>query len=171
MGKLKRLISLFVNINYIAGYIAGALIFAICCLAFFEVISRGVFSSPTRWSLGISQFLFIYSIFLGSAYCFLKDGHIRIEILIDALSEGKRKALLILGYMLTSVFLFVLIWKGFEAFANAYRHGWQTVTAVQVPTFTVNGIIPIGSVIMLLAIIVKCVEVYKNTSERENNNV
>jgi len=168
----NKIYILFKRINYWAGIIAGFLIFLICVLSFFEVISRAVFNNPTRWSLCISQYIFLYSIFLGSAYCFLKDGHIRVELILDKLSKHFRGMMLVFGYIITAFFLVILTWKGLDLFFRSYQSGWRTVTAVQVPTCWINIIIPIGSILMITALIVKSIEVLdkrKGEGERDSH--
>lgn len=133
---------------------SGFLVFIMCILSTYEAISRTVFNAPTKWTISISAFLMIYAILLSSAYCFLKEGHIRIELLLDKVGEGLSRFLLIIGYLICAVVVVLLGWKGLILTTRSIAGGWLTQTAVQVPIGYINIAIPIGSLFMLLALFV-----------------
>lgn len=131
---------------------SGFLIFIMSVLSTFEAVVRTVFNAPTKWTLPISIFLMIYAIFLSSAYCFFQDGHIRIDILLDKLGESQRLILYKTNYVLSALLLSLLCWKGFTLTYRSFQYKWLTQTALQVPIGYVNIAIPIGCVIMILAL-------------------
>ncbi|MDO9535176.1 MAG: TRAP transporter small permease [Bacillota bacterium] len=131
---------------------SGFLIFIMCLLSTYEALSRTVFSFPTKWSLTISVFFMVYAIFLSSAYCFLKEGHIRIELILDKLGGAKRRIVLGIGHLICAVVVGVLGWRGIVLTSRSFAGGWLTQTAFQVPIAYINIAIPIGCCFMLLAL-------------------
>lgn len=150
----KVSLAFVVNINKGAARLAGGLIFIISLFAGYEALSRNLFGMPTKWSLNISQFLLLYAVFLGSGYCFLRGGHIRIEIVTARIKGASHRVLMATGYVIAAVYVAVLGWKGYEVLSKAYKHHWLTLTTIQVPAVYVYFAIPLGCFLMLLALVV-----------------
>ena len=151
MRQLSKFIE--TSSEYLAIF-SGFLVFIMCILSTYEAVSRTVFNAPTKWTISISAFLMIYAILLSSAYCFLKEGHIRIELLLDKVGEGLRRLLLVIGYVFCALVVVLLGWKGTILTSRSIEGGWLTQTAVQVPIGYINIAIPIGCLFMLLALFV-----------------
>lgn len=133
---------------------SGLLIFAMSVLSTYEAVIRTFLNAPTKWTLPLSGFFMIYAVFFSSAYCFLKDGHIRIELLLDKVDEVKRRLLLIIGNIVCAVVVIVVSWKGIILTSRSFKFGWLTQTAYQVRIGYINIAIPIGCFLMLLALYV-----------------
>ncbi len=151
-AAVKTFIKKLKTLNEAAATISGVLIFLICLLAVVEVIARTVFDQPTRWSLAFSQFMLLYAIFLGSAYCFQERGHIRVDILVEHLPRRMRASFNVIGLLIASVFVGVLIWKGYENMILSARFDFLTITTIQIPAAYLYAIIFVGSILMLLSI-------------------
>ncbi len=150
---MKTFIRKLKTLNEAAATISGVLIFLICLLAVVEVVARTVFDSPTRWSLAFSQFMLLYAIFLGSAYCFQERGHIRVDILVEHMPRRMKAIFNIIGLLIASIFVSVLIWKGYENMILSARFDFLTITTIQIPAAYLYAIIFGGSILMLLSIL------------------
>ena len=146
------------QLNRAFAIVSGTLVFIICILAVLEVIARTAFDQPTKWSLAFSQFMLLYAIFLGSAYCFQENGHIRVDILLDHLPEKPRAVFNIVGLLFAAVFVGVLGWQAFNTTVMSARFDWLTMTTIQVPSAYLYVIIFIGSILMLLPLLSQMVE-------------
>lgn len=159
MNMISKIIS---TVNAGAALLAGIAIFIISALAGVEAIARNIFDYSVKGVPTISIFLMLYAILLGSAYCFQKEGHIRVEIILDRVKVKYRRFLLIIGYLICAGYVAVLGWKGLETTIQAYKFDWLTMTTIQVPEAYVNVVIPLGSLFMLLTLMVKIAERFKN---------
>ena len=95
-----------------------------------EVVTRNVIMMPTTWVEELSRFLFIWTIFLGSASAWYRGSHIVINIIPRRLS-GRPKFFLQLVTELASLILFLCIWAG-----AVYLMGYNpeaTSTALEIP--------------------------------------
>jgi len=162
--KLKKL-------NEAAATLSGAFIFIICLFAVIEVIARTTFDQPTRWSLAFSQFILLYAIFLGSAYCFQERGHIRVDILVDHMPRRIRAIFNVIGLLIASVFVGVLIWKGYENTILSARFDYLTITTIQIPAAYLYVIIFVGSVLMILSILALIIENIIIVTQKEEGDV
>lgn len=67
--------------NRVLGIVSGIIILMISGLTTMEGIARGIFDSPTTWSLDVCQYLLIWAIFLGSSYAFQDKSHVSVDFI------------------------------------------------------------------------------------------
>ena len=77
----------FRKLNGGLAFFCGCLIFLTGIFSVIEAIMRGLFSSPTIWTLNVSCYLLIWAIFLGSPYAFQTHGHVAVDLLRDAIDK------------------------------------------------------------------------------------
>ena len=75
-----------------------------------EVIGRYVFNSPFIWSLEAVSHLLVVVLLCGIPECTRKDGHIRMDILVQLMPDWARRAVEAL-YAVIGIAVFVLIAK------------------------------------------------------------
>lgn len=83
-------------------------------LAFYNVVARYVFGSSLTWAGELTVYLFLWSTFFGAAYCFKKDAHISITILLEKVPPRVAKGLMLLSHTITFVFLAAVSWYGYQ---------------------------------------------------------
>ena len=115
MEILKKILSLFSKlIGFTNQSIAIIGIAGGVALAFYNVVARYVFESSLTWAGELTVYLFLWSAFFGAAYCFKKDAHISITILLDILPPKFAKVLMIISHSITLIFLVAVAWYGYE---------------------------------------------------------
>ncbi len=101
-------------IGFINQSIAAFGITAGVALAFTNVVARFVFDSSLVWAAELTVFLFLWSAFFGAAYCFKKDAHIAVTIILDILPSWLAKIFLIVSHLITIGFLVAVSYFGYE---------------------------------------------------------
>jgi len=101
-------------IGFINQSIAAFGISAGVALAFVNVVARFVFDASLTWAAELTVFLFLWSAFFGAAYCFKKDAHIAITIVLDILPSRIAKFFLIVSHTITIGFLLAVSYYGYE---------------------------------------------------------
>uniref|UniRef100_UPI0040484CC7 TRAP transporter small permease n=1 Tax=Aliarcobacter sp. TaxID=2321116 RepID=UPI0040484CC7 len=100
---------MFSILNKIVGFINQSIavigISAGVAIAFINVVARYVFDASLTWATELTIFLFIWSAFFGAAYCFKKDAHIAIDIVLAAVPSKIAKIMLLMSHTVTLVFL------------------------------------------------------------------
>ena len=71
------------------------------------VIFRSVLGISASWSEDIAQLTFILLVFVGAATVMEDEGHIRINTLVDRLSEGRQRVARIVSRSLSLPFLVI----------------------------------------------------------------
>lgn len=71
-----------------------------------NVIMRYFFSMPIKWSEEVVTSLFVWTVFIGSAYAYRNHSHLGVDILVKAFPEKVRK---IVEFIISILELLVLI--------------------------------------------------------------
>lgn len=101
-------------IGFINQSIAAIGITAGVALAFANVVARFVFDASLTWAAELTVFLFLWSAFFGAAYCFKKDAHIAVTIVLDIVPTYIGKMFLIISHLITICFLLAVSYFGYE---------------------------------------------------------
>ena len=101
-------------IGHINQKIAAFGITAGVAVAFTNVVARYVFDASLTWASELTIFLFLWSVFFGAAYCFKKDAHIAVTIVLDLVPTRIAKAMLLISHTITLVFLLAVSYYGLQ---------------------------------------------------------
>ena len=101
-------------IGFINQSIAAIGISAGVALAFANVVARFVFDASLTWAAELTVFFFLWSAFFGAAYCFKKDAHIAVTIVLDIVPTSVAKVFLVISHLITMCFLIVVSYYGYE---------------------------------------------------------
>lgn len=101
-------------IGYINQTIAVIGITGGVAVAFTNVVARYAFDASLVWATELTIFLFLWSVFFGAAYCFKKDAHIAVTVVLDVVSSRTAKVMLLLSHLVTIVFLVAVSYFGIE---------------------------------------------------------
>jgi len=96
MVNMSRLLNCIISkMAMVSGFLILFIMFSICT----EVAMRQILNKPLMWTVEISEYLQVYITFLGAAWVLRKDGHVRLDVLLNNIGSDKRKIL----YCLSSV--------------------------------------------------------------------
>ncbi len=115
-------------------------------LVFMEVVVRA-FGSPTTWSVGLTQLVFIWVIFLGANQALRNHAHVGVDAINYFLKPKLRLITEMIMNVLMILFLLFLIYYGSDMVISSTG---RLITGTSIPYWTVTLAIPIGSVLMLL---------------------
>jgi TRAP-type C4-dicarboxylate transport system permease small subunit len=110
--------------------IAGLAVLALVCHVTLDVILRYVFNAPLNGTiLFVSTFYMVAIAFLPLALVEQGDNHISVELLFDRFPGGLRRALMILGQLLTVIVASLI----------AIRSGEEAIGKYALGTFSLEG--------------------------------
>jgi TRAP-type C4-dicarboxylate transport system permease small subunit len=139
----------------------GALIGAVVALAlavslaFYQVIVRFVFESPSTWSAAATRTLVIWSVFLGAAHAFRSDSMMRVELIYTALPTRWHRWVETLVTVLCLVFFVVLAWFGYKMGVRVSR---QVLSGLNISIAWAYAALPVGSVFVIVALVARYLE-------------
>ena len=159
----------FRRINNVAGIISGLLVFIVALLAVFEIIMRGVFNRPTGWTMDVSTYLLLWTIFTGVAYSLQAKGQVAVDMVRSSLRKREKflamKIIAILCHLAGVVVAFVFLKDGIDLTTTALRYNKLTTSAVQIPQVYLTISIVLGSFLLLVTLIFIIMDVFSGSEE------
>lgn len=132
------------TIGFINQSIAAFGITAGVAVAFTNVVARYVFDASLVWATELTIFLFLWSAFFGAAYCFKKDAHIAVTILLDVMPSKIAKVMLLISHTVTITFLLAVAYFGYEYLLLVIELDERSIDLWDMPMWYVYLVIPIS---------------------------
>lgn len=107
---------------------------AMTLLTFANVIFRYVFNDNILWALELTVFMFAWMVLVGASYGVKKHFHIGVDVIINMVSEPKRKILVLLaaaGCLAFSILLLVGSWNYWYPFVT--ERAWYETDDIPMP--------------------------------------
>lgn len=128
--------------------ITGTTLMACVILVNMNVLMRYIFKAPLQWSEEVVTSLFVWTVFIGSAYAYRKHAHLGVDIVVNLL-HGKTKdvLMLIVSILELAILIMLTIICSQYAYNLLYVRGvWKpAVTDVlRIPKIFTGIAVPIG---------------------------
>ena len=132
------------TIGFINQSIAAIGIAAGVAVAFTNVVARYAFDASLVWATELTIFLFLWSVFFGAAYCFKKDAHIAVTIVLDVMPSRIAKVMLIISHLITFGFLVAVSYYGYEYLLLVIDLDERSIDLWDMPMWIVYLVIPVS---------------------------
>ena len=106
-----------------------------------NVLMRYFLKRPLYWSEEAATGLFVWTVFIGSAYAYRKHAHLGVDILINILPEKIRKVVKVIMDLLELVTLIMLTRTSVQYVMNTMD---KLTNTLRVPSWYISGAVPIG---------------------------
>lgn len=128
--------------------VTGVTLLACVILVNVNVLMRYIFKAPLQWSEEIVTSLFVWTVFIGSAYAYRKHAHLGVDIIVN-LVHGRAKEILV--FIVSVVELMILIMLTVICSEYAYnllfvRGVWKPAVTdiLRIPKFFTGIAVPLG---------------------------
>ena len=142
-GKVKKVNTFFATLS-------GIVLLFITVSIFVDVFLRYVFNRPTIWITEVSTYLFLYVIYLATAYALQKGDHIKVTFFLDFCSKKAQRRIDLVTQIMGSIFTANLLWQTSEMTWTAFKGNWTTPTMLNAPFAWIHGIMVLGSFLLLV---------------------
>ena len=144
----KRILQCFDRIENILRTAAASLLVAVMIAVCMDVVLRYGFNNPLSGVTDLVEYALVYITFLGAAWVLRVDGHVRIDIVLSALSPRWQLRLHVACCVLGAVVSAVLTVFGVLVTWRYYVHGFYKATVLELPTWIVLVVVPCGSFLL-----------------------
>ena len=159
---MKRLSSITQRaINILSGAATGWVVVALMVLILVEVTARYVFLSPLAIADLIAPLMLVVIIFLGLAYTWRENGHIRIILLVNKLPEKVRNKLRLITLIIATLYVPIFIYAGYHIVQSSLRLGLKAEHWIRVPLIWPQLVLPIGFFMLFLFMIIDLIKTIK----------
>jgi TRAP-type C4-dicarboxylate transport system permease small subunit len=133
---------------------------SIIFMASFESIMRYL-GYPTSWTLELTEYALVYSVFLGVSYAEKYGDHIRVDFFIDLLTKKNKTYVDIFNYICIILFISPMTYYGFRLWFKSFTSGVLSPTPLRVPLIWIQLIFPIGMTLMLIKVLLKFISLLR----------
>lgn len=142
---------------------SGIGIFSVGLMAFgviYAVIMRYIFNISYTFLEEFMTTLFAFTTFWGIGICVIEDEHVIIDSIYDKFPAKIKKVITFINYLIVFVVNGVMLKYGTD---YAIKYGDQISMGMRIPMIWMYGIIPLGSAIAAICIIIKLITIITAT--------
>lgn len=147
----------FAAINHLLQFICGLLLAAMSIVVFGNVVARYLFHRAFAWSEEIALFMFLWLVFLGAVLALLRNRHLGLDILINALPASIRPHILLLGNCITATALWFMVYGGYKYYLTTVP--WPA-PGTHIPYGYINAVLPLSALLMLVILIKQTLDLF-----------
>lgn len=119
------------------------------------VILRYVFDSPSMWISITLQIAMVALTSLAGVYSLNNGAFVKLDVFYENFSDRTKAIVDLFTSVLTFLYIYVIIDKGFTQAMSSLGRNEMTPTAVQFPLYHLKFLIPICGIFMLLVVLKK----------------
>ncbi len=153
--RVKSLLNGLGSVSNVGVVLAEIALVVLLILVFHEVVARYVFNHPTLYSVEISEYLLIFIAFMASGWVMKNNGHVRMSSVINLMPPRLKQVADVLTSIIVLCFCAILVWQGIKSSMMAFKGGYHSSSLLNVPLWIPYAIIPVGSLILALQMIVR----------------
>ncbi len=129
---------------YVAFVVLCLIIFSVCL----EIIMRYFLNRPLIWVVELTEYALLYVTFLGAAWLLRQDGHVRVDVIVNLMSERWQARCSVFSSALGLLVSLVLTIFGVFVTCDHLVRGIYKPTVLEFPTGVVLAAIPLGSIFL-----------------------
>jgi len=148
------------------GIVSSLTILAMVLIISFEVFSRYFFNEPTSWVTEYSLYMLVGISFLSAAYAHLSGSHIRVEILLNILSDRLQNQLKQITAWLGLLFLVLATWQMIIFVHSEFIGGARAWGLLATPLWMAETPIAIGLGVFTLAVLSEIIKLKSSMDQR-----
>ena len=133
--------------------LAELLVLGLIALIIAEVFGRYVLLRPTKIADELAGYLLVGITFLGAAYTLRRGMHIKVDILVNRLSDRLRKRLALAMDTLGLFVIALLTWQSAKLVITDFTSQAHASTVMRTPMFIPELLVPIGLGVFCLEIL------------------
>lgn len=121
---LVKLESAFDKVANFVGHLTGILMILMMLNVFYDVVMRYFFNTGSIAMQEMEWHLFSVVILLGISYTLKEDGHVRVDLIYDNLSDKKRAVINLVGtFVFLIPFALLILFGSIDFVQEAYQTG------------------------------------------------
>ena len=144
---MRKLLDTILNA---AAVVSTVITVLVTVLLLYEVATRYFVRHPSMWSLDFTMYSICYLTFFGAAWLQREGGHVRVELLTQALKPKYRALVMGLTSAVACLACSIFCWIAASASLSSYFEKEFIDGSIVVPRFLVIGIMPIGLFLLAL---------------------
>lgn len=156
------------KLNTLCATLSGVVLLFVTFSIFVDVILRYFFDRPSVWVTEVSTYLFLYIIFLGTAYALQQDLHIRVTFILDLFGTRTRRIVDLLTSLFAMIFSLVLLWQTSAMTLTAFKENWTSPTMLSAPYAYIYIVMVLGALLLFLTFLFQTIVQFTMTNAKKS---
>ena len=136
-------------------YFAGAMFAVTLTIVIINVFTRKLFNYIIPWGEEVATSCFVYTVFIGAAWCLRTHQHAGVDLLVDKLPVAARRVV----HLLTDLIILVLnCYITYLSVQFVYSSRIKTMPILKISSVPLNLSLTFGFGLMAIYSLVQCVE-------------
>src|SRR5690625_4270849 len=161
LNKTNHLIDLIIDIMAVIGRL---LLVAITILVFVDIITLKLFDYSLSWIFEVNEYSLLFITFLGAAFVLRRDEHIKLDLVLNLLSNKQRRIVEIVNSFIGMIISLIVTVAGFIATMSLYERNIISEGVISIPRYLIVIIIPIGLLFITIQFFRIMMQRLKNTA-------
>jgi len=119
---------------------------------FVEVVRRSLLSYSSIWAEEVARYAFIYIAWIGASSAIKERAHIRIDVILNLLSQRMKSIVFIFGDIITLILAVLAIWMSMESVLNSIHFGSVT-HGLRISQAWFLAAVPLGFLMMIFRLL------------------
>jgi len=159
---MKTFYKLINKLSLWGAYLSSLLLVSLVLLILIEIFIRYFFDMSTMIADEYSGYIYLASIFLGLAYTFNENAHIRINILTSKMGKKTNKIIDVLAGLITLVVLTFTLVRSILFTYDSYEMEMVSESVSATPLYLTQLVMPLGISLFILSVLVFVLKGLKN---------
>ena len=161
MKKLDKIL------DNVMRFLMAVAMFALLAGGTWQIFTRWILHNPSTVTDEFLRYVLIWASIIGSSYCFYKDKHLALD-LVKGRANGAFNIVLSVFIEAAIVFFvgYVFVYGGWKLTANATN----VSSVMRIPFKFLYSILPISGVFIILARVLKYVQLFAERKEKKGEN-
>lgn len=153
MNPLGKITDIFDHVLNFLASLASALILISWFIVCLEIVMRYFLKSPLSWVVEVTEYIMLYSTFMGAAWLLRDEGHVKVDLVFNMLKPSNKAMLDFVTSLLGMIACLIVIWYGIQSTLIQYHEGIRTFTAMLIHKWPFIMIIPFGTLLLFIQFI------------------
>lgn len=149
----------------LATYVSGIGILSVMIILIVDASLRTIFAKPLLWVLDISEIILAWIVFAAFAYALITGAHVRMTILVSRLPSRLRSGCDIFANLMGIGLFALLTYLAVPYFWKSFLIQEIPMAAVETPVWLGKLAMPVGSILMLVAFLIRLMRSLHPTRE------
>jgi TRAP-type C4-dicarboxylate transport system permease small subunit len=155
------------KLNMVCATVSGIVLLFVAFSIFVDVFLRYFLNRPSIWITEVSTYLFLYIIFLGTAYALQQGAHINVTFFLDRFKAKTRRVISLMTSIFAMMFTLILLWQTAILTWEAYKGHWTSPTMLNAPYRYIYVAMVFGTLTLFLTFLFQTLLQFKVGTEEK----
>jgi TRAP-type C4-dicarboxylate transport system permease small subunit len=171
MSKMRAVVKFIETVTVaVSGYFQAFLLFLLMIMILLEVLTRYVLRAPLGISDEMGGYILVAVTFMGLAYTWKEDGHVRVDLLVSRMPKKIVKWVRLINLFLATAFTIPVMKASYDLLNDSLLFASRSGSWLRTPLVYPQTILLVGSVLIFLQLIAEIIKFFSGLGRFEEGS-